>query len=138
MKELKTILVLGDSNKEGGTTMSNTNYNKMSTQTTLLENDSKVIDEVITDEEEIEITESEGEVISDEAIMPETVNGIITNCVKLNIREKADINSKVLCVIPEGSEVTVHSGTLPNEWFSIITDSGIEGFCMSKYVTIEE
>lgn len=108
--------------------MGNMNYSKMSTQPKQEEIASQAAAKV---EEEIASTPDEVEV-------PTTVTGRIINCGKLNIRYSADAQSKVLCTVDVGSELTVHSETLPDEWFKVTTKSGVEGYCMSKYIAIEQ
>lgn len=108
--------------------MSNTNYNKMSTQP----KQEEIVDQIAAKVEE-EIAS-----VPEELEVPATMTGRVINCGKLNIRMNADPTSKVLCTVDVGSELTVYSETLPDEWFKVTTKSGVEGYCMSKYITIEQ
>lgn len=67
---------------------------------------------------------------------PKTLKGEVINCAKLNVREQASIASAVLCVLPVGSEVKVFANAADSEWEHVITNDGVEGFCMKKYIAI--
>lgn len=67
---------------------------------------------------------------------PEFVTGKVAGCRKLNVREAMFIGAKVLCEIPEDAEVQIFVDEVHDEWFHVITASGVEGFCMKKYISI--
>jgi uncharacterized protein YgiM (DUF1202 family) len=112
--------------------MSKTNYREMSNRPVDADNKNTVVNETV--ETEVEETVA----VKTEEVMPETVMGTVIKCVQLNIRKDPDIKSDIACVISEGSKVVIRSETLPDEWFSVTTSSGVEGFCMSKYISIEQ
>lgn len=66
--------------------------------------------------------------------LPETVKGTVTNCAKLNVRVKPDIDADIVCVLDSKSEVEVDAARSSTDWLKICTTSGVEGFCMRKYV----
>lgn len=66
--------------------------------------------------------------------MPETVHGIVANCSKLNVREKATMGSEIVCVLDAASEVEINVARSTGDWFYICTVAGIEGYCMRKFV----
>lgn len=70
----------------------------------------------------------------------DTVIGVVTDCLKLIVREKPDLDSKILCSVKALSEVMIETDDTPSDWCHIYTESGIEGFCLKKYITakIEE
>lgn len=80
---------------------------------------------------------------SNDEVKPSTVAGVVTGCEKLNVREKALIDSKVLCVINKGEEVqvdlTVKGQPVPSDvsFYKVCTVSGIEGYCMTKYIAVK-
>lgn len=68
---------------------------------------------------------------------PETVTGIVVNCAKLNVREQMNANSAILCVLPVSSEVKVITNEVHDDWCHVFTTSGVDGFCMKKYISIK-
>lgn len=61
--------------------------------------------------------------------------GIVYNCINLNIRKEASIEALVLCVKPCNYvlEVMTERGLNP-KWSKVKTKDGIIGFCMSEYI----
>ena len=68
------------------------------------------------------------------APIPETVEGVVVGCAKLNVRAEANLFSDVVCVLDASSEMTIDVNKSNREWFYICTAAGIEGYCMRKYV----
>lgn len=105
--------------------MSKKNYSKMyaaeAEQTTEVEN-------IIAETEPIEepVTETK----------PNKVKGIVIGCSKLNVREQMNTNSAILCVLPASSEVRVIVDEVHDEWYHVFTETGIEGYCMKKYIRL--
>ncbi len=67
-----------------------------------------------------------------------TVFGVITDCLKLNIRKEPKIDADVLTIIPALSRVQVDTEASTDEFYKVCTETGIEGFCMKKYVAIHK
>lgn len=99
--------------------MGNTNYNKISTEA------SKQTEEVVKTPE-IEVKEE----------LPAINAYVVCNCERLNVRKDTSLSAKILCVIEAGSEVRKFDEA--GEWSLVVTESGIEGFCMSKYLTLKK
>lgn len=68
----------------------------------------------------------------------ELETGIVTNCLRLNIREKPDKIAKVICVVDAFSELLVDSRKSTDKWFKVYTEAGDEGFCMKEFVAITD
>ena len=66
----------------------------------------------------------------------ETVSGKVFNCVKLNIRKEANINSKSIGVLTEGTEVQVVEDESTGAFYKIIAPTGMEGYCMKNFVAV--
>lgn len=66
--------------------------------------------------------------------IPETVTGIVANCAKLNVRSEPDITSDIVCVLDVTSEIEINVNESNGEWFKICTATGVEGYCMRKFV----
>lgn len=66
------------------------------------------------------------------------VNGFVSGCKKLNVRAEANKDSSVLCIIDEKAELLVHvvEGDT-SDFYKVHTASGIDGFCMKKFITIK-
>ena len=67
---------------------------------------------------------------------PKTIIGNVT-AKRLNIREKPDIGSSILCVAEANSELMIE-GDASDEWFKVCTVLGVEGYCMKKFVDINK
>ena len=67
---------------------------------------------------------------------PKTIIGNVT-AKRLNIREKPDIGSSILCVAEANSELMIEEDA-SKEWFKVCTVLGVEGYCMKKFVDINK
>ena len=67
---------------------------------------------------------------------PKTIIGKVT-AKRLNIREKPDIGSSILCVAEANSELMIEED-VSKEWFKVCTVLGVEGYCMKKFVDINK
>lgn len=74
------------------------------------------------------------EEVTEDAI--ETVSGKVFKCVKLNIREEANINSKSIGVLDEGTEVQVVEDESTDTFYKVVTLTGMEGYCMKNFVAV--
>lgn len=66
--------------------------------------------------------------------LPETVIGMVAGCAKLNVRAEANLFSDIVCVLDNMSEIAINVEKSDKDWFYICTASGIEGYCMRKFV----
>lgn len=67
-----------------------------------------------------------------------TVIGVVTDCLKLNLREKADPDADVVAVIDALTEVVIDMEASTDSFYKVCTAAGIEGFCMRKYIAIRK
>ena len=67
---------------------------------------------------------------------PKTIIGNVT-AKRLNVREKPDIGSSILCVAEANSELMIEED-VSKEWFKVCTVLGVEGYCMKKFVDINK
>ena len=67
---------------------------------------------------------------------PEMIAGVVDNCTKLNVRTEPVAIADVVCRIPCGTEVMVSEEESTDEFYKVYTATGIEGYCMKKYITI--
>ncbi len=70
----------------------------------------------------------------DTVTLPKTVTGVVVDCAKLNIREEPSVDAAVVCVLDVMSEIEIDAAKSDHEWFKVRTATGIEGYCMRKFV----
>lgn len=70
----------------------------------------------------------------DTVVLPKTVEGVVVDCAKLNVRAEPSIDADIVCAIDVMSEIKIDVNESNNEWFKIHTAAGIEGYCMRKFV----
>lgn len=66
--------------------------------------------------------------------LPETVIGMVVGCAKLNVRAEANLFSDVVCILNSQSEIEINVDKSTKDWFYICTATGVEGYCLRKYV----
>jgi hypothetical protein len=71
-----------------------------------------------------------------EEFSTEPLIGIVSDCLRLNIRKEPRADAPILCVTNALSEVMITTNKSTDNWYSVCTESGIEGFCMKKYIAI--
>ena len=64
------------------------------------------------------------------------ISGVVTDCVKLNVRKEPSPNAEVVAVIELLSEVAVDMDASSEGFYKICTAAGIEGYCMKKYIAL--
>lgn len=68
---------------------------------------------------------------------PKKVVGVV-NCARLNIRRRPRVADNVVTIVAANSKLEINTDKSNKEWFKVRTESGIEGFCMKKFVTVIE
>lgn len=68
----------------------------------------------------------------------EPVIGHVVNCTKLNVRKAPNKNAEILGTIPAGAEVTIDESESTGDFYNVCAASGIEGFCMKRFIAVEE
>lgn len=104
---------------------------------------------------EISVTETEPEVIENPESLkkvddPATIQnpeppkpaepiiGIVTNCVRVNVRKTPIITAEILSEVGVNSKLMIDETESTEEWFKVYTEIGIEGFCMKKFIAINK
>ena len=105
---------------------------------TMVEQEIETVNEEVAEPVVESVIEVADEPIPVEQIKPEPmyVMGTVSGCVKLNVRANPKSNADVVCVINADSELKVDMSKSDNEWFYINTASGVEGYCMRKFVDV--
>lgn len=70
----------------------------------------------------------------DTVALPKTVEGVVVNCAKLNVREEPNTEAEIVCVLDVTSEIEIDVEKSTTAWFKICTATGVEGYCMRKFV----
>ena len=131
--------------------MPNTNYNKMyeidkepvamnvpSIETVDASEVAKPISKPEPEVVEPVVTEPEQPATSViEKIEPEIRKAIVYNCKKLNVRENPKPKANVIMIINEDDEVTVYTDGSVGNYYSIRTESGVEGYCVKDYLKMK-
>lgn len=64
--------------------------------------------------------------------------GVVADCSKLNVREDPSVDADVVCEIPKRTEVMINDDESTDDFYKVCTDSGIEGFCMKRYIAVRQ
>lgn len=65
------------------------------------------------------------------------IKGVVTDCLKLNVRKNPNSASNVVCAIDCLTEVVIDEIESTEDFYKIYTVSGVEGFCMKKYIALK-
>ena len=80
--------------------------------------------------EDIRVKENE-EIVKD-------IIGVVTDCLKLNIRKEPNKDSDVVVIVTCLEELKIDPDTSTDDWYAVCTVTGIEGFCMKKFVAVRQ
>ena len=72
-----------------------------------------------------------------ETVQNDIVEGIVSNCKKLNIRKVPKPGSDVVCVVDAGTVLQVNKKESNKDFYKVTTEAGAEGFAMCQFVTIK-
>lgn len=64
--------------------------------------------------------------------------GVVTDCVKLNVRKDSNPNAEVLTTISALSKVDVYLSASTKDFYKVRTATGIDGFCMKNYIALRK
>lgn len=94
----------------------------------------EVIEPVETAEtiEPIEVVEPAIETVIETAPAPKI--GRVFGCTSLNVRKAPKTNATVICTINCHAEVEIDELESTDDFYKICTASGIEGYCMKKFI----
>lgn len=112
--------------------MSKKNYNKISTEKANAFDE--VVEDVAPETVAEEVTDAVETVVDDH---PKYLEGTIVGCSKLNIRETPNMNGKIAGVENAGAIVTIFPDESTDEWYSVVTESSLDGYCMKKFISIK-
>lgn len=79
----------------------------------------------------------EDEIASLDEIQP-IIIGVVVNCLELNVRELPSKDAKIICVIKCLTEVVVDEDESTDDFYKVYLESGVEGYCMKKFIAIRK
>lgn len=68
----------------------------------------------------------------------EELVGVVSNCLKLNVRTEPNKDSDVVAIVKNLDELKIDLVTSTDDWYAVCTVAGIEGFCMKNFVSVEQ
>lgn len=66
----------------------------------------------------------------------ESLVGYVSGCTRLNIRKSPSTTGEVTTIVSEKAMLLVDPNESTDEWYRVCTESGVDGYCMKKYVTV--
>lgn len=67
-----------------------------------------------------------------------TCMGVIDKCVKTRVYTRPSILSDLAGMVSRGTEVLIENYDPSRHFVKIITDDGLEGYCMEPFITIKK
>ena len=90
----------------------------------------------IDSEDNIEVTDVTEEI--EESISDiNTITGIVIDCKILRVRNAPGLDSDIICEIEAGSIVEIDEVNSTEEFYKVCTETGIDGYCMKKFIKVE-
>lgn len=108
-----------------------TNYSNKKTENSEVET---AIEEVVEEATDSVVEE----VVEQPAPEPQPVYGRVVNCERLNVRKMPNPTGTILGNIVTRDKVKIDEEKSTTEWYKITTASGMEGFCMKKFIAVEK
>lgn len=97
---------------------------------------SQVEESTLDNYQEVDQNTEEQTIVEQEQVTATVMQkGFVNGCEKLNVRTNPTIDSEVVEIINESDEVTIND--VVDEWYSVTTKDGNEGYCMSKFITVK-
>lgn len=86
-----------------------------------------------------EVNTEEAVILGVDLAEPKPVLGIVSGCTKLNVRKKPSKlgYSGVAAVIDEDDELEIYLDESTEDWYKVLTEDGVSGYCMKKFVTLK-
>lgn len=71
-----------------------------------------------------------------EPVTNDKIIGVVTECVKLNVRKEPSLDAEILTEILIGTEVQVDISESTADFYKICTEAGVEGYCMRDHINV--
>lgn len=66
------------------------------------------------------------------------ITGVVTDCLKLNVRKAPSINAEVVAVVPALTEVVIDMNKSTADFYRMSATDSIQGFCMKKFIAVRQ
>ena len=110
-----------------------TNYNKMSKKH---RNEiEEIVPQPVEIEEPVEVEEPVEEPVVDTP-EPEKLEGVVSGCAQMYVRSGASVDAEPLGVIRCDTKVQIYEAESTDDFYSVCTETGLEGFCMKKFISV--
>lgn len=86
-----------------------------------------------------ELTSPLAEVVNEpieETVEPMMLEGAVSGCAQMYVRSEASVDSEPLGIIKCGTKVQIYESESTSDFYSVCTETGLEGFCMKKFISI--
>lgn len=97
----------------------------------------KTVENLVEETNNVSIEETVEETVEETITIKQYINGVVSGCEKLNVRKGSSKESDVLCIIDKDSEVQIDNSENSEEFYKVITTSGVEGYCMKKFISLK-
>lgn len=111
-----------------------TNYNKMSKKRR--NETEEIIPQPIEAVESVEPVEPVVEEPVVETPEPTTIEGVVSGCAQMYVRSEAFVESEPVGIIKSGTKVQIFETESTDDFYSVCTETGLEGFCMKKFISV--
>ena len=103
--------------------------------------DNSIVDEVKDDacsETECVVEKAvRSEEVFEEPKEHEIIDAIV-KCIRLNVREEPNLNSKKIGELVTGDEITIDLSKSTDLWYKVFTSSGLDGYCAKDFVEVKQ
>ena len=96
---------------------------------------SKPVVDAPVETEVIEEVVEEVEVLTEETVSKPVI-GVVSNCDRLNVREKPFKGANVLTILGGGCDIIINEHLSTETFYHVQTRHGIQGFCQKDYISI--
>ena len=82
------------------------------------------------------VEEIDNVTLAEENVGPKFVEGVVTDCIALNIRKSPSMDADVIHVADAGCRVTIDLERSTDDWYRVVKifDEDVYGFCMKKFI----
>lgn len=91
--------------------------------------------------EETEVIEQDtiDSIVEETTNVTQSATGVVSGCEMLNVRKENNKNAEIIFIINKDSEVQVDlsEDKESDEFYKVVTPSGVEGYCMKKFITLK-
>ncbi len=69
---------------------------------------------------------------------PKACIGKVKGCDHLNVRARPAADAKIICRISVNTEVQIDKDNSTKDFYKVCTVSGVNGYCMKKYISVKK